>query len=148
MMPNVDLATLAGKLWAFAVLFLTLKMLVLAALTSRARLRSRTFASPEDYAQQGLAVRSERDADVERHRRAHRNDLENVLPFFAVGAIYAATGPSDLGAWLCLAGFAAARLLHTVFYLRGAMPHRTLAYAYGYFATVWMALSAGWRLIA
>ncbi len=148
MLPSFDFTSLAGRLWALAVLVLTLKMLVLAALTSRARLRSKTFASPEDYDQHGLAVRSERDADVERHRRAHRNDLENVLPFFAVGAIYAATGPSDVGAWLCLAGFTAARLLHTIFYLRRAMPYRTIAYAYGYFATVWMAIAAGWSIVA
>lgn len=144
----MSFSTLAWKLWALAVLVLVLKMLVLAALTSRARLRSRTFASPEDYAGQGLPVRSDRDPDVERHRRAHRNDLENVLPFIPVGAIYAATGPSALGAWLCLAGFVAARLFHTFFYLRGSMPHRTIAYAYGYFATVWMALAAGWAIVA
>ena len=141
-------ATLAWKLWALAVLALALKMLVLAALTSRQRLAKRVFASPEDYAAQGIAATAERDADVERHRRAHRNDLENVLPFFVVGAIYAATQPSTLGAWLCLAGFAVARVLHTVFYLRGAMPHRTLAYAYGTFATLWMIASSAWSVLS
>lgn len=141
-------STLAWRLWSVAVLALTLKMFVVAALTSRARLRSRTFASPEDYAGQGLPVKLERDPEVERHRRVHRNDLENVLPFFAVGAIYAATGPTPLGAWLCLGGFALARLAHTVFYLSGAMPHRTLAYAYGYFATVWMALASAWSIVS
>jgi glutathione S-transferase len=141
-------STLAWKLWALAVLALALKMLVLAALTSRARLAKRVFASPEDYAAQRLAPSVERDADVERHRRAHRNDLENILPFCVVGAIYAATEPSAAGAWLCLAGFAVARTLHTVFYLRSAMPHRTLAYAYGYAATLWMIGAAAWSLLA
>ena len=141
-------ATLAWKLWALSVLALALKMLVLAALTSRQRLRKRAFASPEDYATQGLDAKSERDPDVERYRRAHRNDLENILPFFVVGAIYAATDPSPLGAWLCLPGFAVARLLHTIFYLRSAMPHRTLAYAYAYFAALWMIAASAWRLLS
>jgi uncharacterized MAPEG superfamily protein len=140
--------TLAWKLWALSVLVLALKMLVLALLTSRQRLAKRVFASPEDYATQGIAEKAERDPDVERYRRAHRNDLENVLPFFVVGAIYAATQPSELGAWLCLPGFALARVLHTVFYLRSAMPHRTLAYGYAYFATLWMILASAWSLVA
>jgi uncharacterized MAPEG superfamily protein len=140
--------TLAWKLWALAVLALALKMLVLAALTSRQRLAKRVFASPEDYATQGLAASAERDPDVERYRRAHRNDLENILPFFVVGAIYAATQPSALGAWLCLPGFALARVLHTVFYLRGDMPQRTLAYGYGYAATLWMIAASAWSVLA
>lgn len=139
--------TLAWKLWALSVLALTLKMLVLATLTSRQRLAKRVFASPEDYASQGIAVKTTRDADVERHRRAHRNDLENVLPFFAVGAIFAATAPTPLSAWLCLPGFALARLLHTIFYLRGAMPHRTIAYAYAYFATLFMIGASAWQIL-
>ena len=140
--------TLAWKLWALAVLVLALKMLVLAALTSRQRMRAKVFASPEDYATQRLPAQAGRDAEVERTRRAHRNDLENVLPFFVVGAIYAATQPSALGAWLCLPGFALARVLHTVFYLRSAMPHRTLAYAYGYFATLWMIAASAAALLS
>ena len=141
------LDTLAWKLWALSVLALALKMLVLASLTSRRRFRKSVFASAEDYAALRLQPQ-ERDADVERYRRAHRNDLENILPFFVVGAIYAATGPSNLGAWLCLPGFALARVLHTVFYLRSAMPHRTIAYGYGYLATLWMIAAAAWSLLA
>jgi uncharacterized MAPEG superfamily protein len=140
--------TLAWKLWGLSVLALALKMLVLASLTSRQRLLKSVFASPEDYTTQGMAARAERDADVERYRRAHRNDLENILPFFVVGAIYAATDPSALGAWLCLPGFALARVLHTVFYLRSTMPHRTIAYGYGYFATLWMIATSAWSLVA
>lgn len=140
--------TLAWRLWALSVLALALKMLVLASLTSRQRLVKQVFASPEDYASQGIAAKPESDADVERYRRAHRNDLENILPFFVVGAIYAATEPSALGAWLCLVGFAVSRVLHTVFYLRSAMPHRTIAYGYGYFATVWMIGASAWALLA
>lgn len=141
-------STLAWKIWSLSVVVLTLKMLWVAALTSRARLRTKTFASPEDYAGQGLPAKTERDPEVERHRRVHRNDLENVLPFFAVGAIYAATDPSPLGAWLALAGFTLARLLHTWFYLSGAMPYRTLAYAYGWFATIWMAVASAWAIVS
>lgn len=141
-------STLGWKLWALSVLALALKMLVLGSLTSRQRLRRRVYASPEDYATRGHEQKAGRDEEVERYRRAHRNDLENILPFFVVGAVYAATDPSDLGAWLCLPGFALARLLHTIFYLRSAMPHRTLAFAYGYVVTLWMIGSAGWSLVS
>jgi glutathione S-transferase len=139
--------TLAFRLWALSVLLLGFKMLALASWTSRIRLRKKIFAAPEDYASQGLAVQAVRDADVERARRAHRNDLENILPFFAVGAVYAATEPSALGAWLCFGGFTLGRILHTVFYLGERMPHRTIAYALGYFATLWMIFASAWDLL-
>jgi glutathione S-transferase len=139
--------TLAFRLYAFAVLALSFKMLALASWTSRTRLTKKVFAAPEDYASQGLSVKEGRDADVERARRAHRNDLENILPFFAVGAVYAASEPSALGAWLCYGAFTVGRVLHTLFYLNGRMPHRTVAYALGYFALLWMIFASAWSLL-
>lgn len=140
--------TPAFRLFALSVLVLAFKMLALASWTSAIRLRKKIFAAPEDYASQGLPARDVRDPDVERARRAHRNDLENILPYFAVGAVYAASGPSAAGAWLCFGGFTLARVLHTLFYLNERMPHRTLAYALGYFALLWMILSSAFQLLA
>lgn len=53
---------------------------------------------------------------VDRIRRIHLNDLEN-LPFFLVaGLLYVLTGPSLLAAQLLLYGYVAARLLHSIAY--------------------------------
>jgi glutathione S-transferase len=139
--------SLAFRLWALSVLLLSFKMLALASWTSRTRLQKQVYASPEDYATQGVAAKEGRDADVERARRAHRNDLENILPYFAVGAVYAACEPSALGAWLCYGGFTVGRVAHTLFYLNERMPHRTVVYALGYFTTLWMILASAAHLL-
>jgi uncharacterized MAPEG superfamily protein len=147
-MPEAELLrALPARLYAICALLLVLKMLALAAFTSSIRIRRRVFASPEDYRFQGQEPSPRIDADVERARRAHRNDLENVLPFLAIGPIYVLSGPTELGAWICFAGFTTARILHTLFYLREAMPHRTIAYGAGYAITLWMVLASGWALV-
>jgi uncharacterized MAPEG superfamily protein len=135
------------RLYALCALLLVLKMMAVGVATSWLRLRRRVFASPEDYRLQSLEPSGRRDPDVERARRAHRNDLENVLPFLAVGPIYALTDPSPAGAWLCFVGFTTARILHSVFYLREMMPHRTMAYTVGFALLLWMVLSSGWALL-
>ena len=42
----------------------------------------------------------------------------------------------------------AALRLQTQDYLRSAMPHRTIAYGYGYFATLWMILASARSLLS
>jgi glutathione S-transferase len=141
------LGTLAARLYALCTLLLVLKMMGLATYTSSIRIRRKVYASPEDYRFQGQAPSGRGDPDIERARRAHRNDLENILPFLAVGPIYVLSGPSDAGAWICFVGFTTARILHTLFYVREAMPHRTLAFGAGYFILLWMVISSGWALL-
>ena len=147
-MPDSPLLdSLPARLYAICALLLVLKMMGLALYTSTLRMRKSVYASPEDYAVQGKPASGRSDPEVERARRAHRNDLENVLPFLVVGPLYVLSGPSAAGAWICFVGFTAARILHTLFYLRGAMPHRTLAYGAGFFIMLWMVLSSGWALV-
>lgn len=138
---------LPARLYMICALLLVLKMLALAAYTSSLRMRKHVYAAPEDYAFQGKPASTRIDPDVERARRAHRNDLENVLPFLVLAPIYVAAGPTPVGAWVCFVGFTTARILHTLFYLREAMPHRTFAYAVGQLIMFWMIVSSGWALL-
>src|SRR3954471_4925138 len=127
------LAQPAVRVFAFWYLVLVIKMLVLIFRTSSARLSSSTYASPEDYGAVGLApaAASAPNERIERLRRALQNDLENILPFFGVGLIYALTGPSLFMARLLLAGYALARIAHTVMYVRGKQPQRSVAFLLG-----------------
>jgi prostaglandin-E synthase 1 len=143
----VLLEALPVRLYAICALLLVLKMMAVGTWTSTLRMRRRVFASPEDYRFQRMEPAARSDPEVERARRAHRNDLENVLPFLAVGPIYALSDPSALGAWICFVGFTTARILHSVFYLRSLMPHRTVAFAIGFVLTLWMVLSSMWALL-
>ena len=121
----------AVHLYAIVALLLVLKMVAVGFYTSAVRIRRRVFATPEDYALRNLAPAGVPDEDVERVRRAHRNDLENVLPFLVVGLLYALTGPSLPAARIYLIGFLVARTLHSVFYIRAMQPHRTIAFTVG-----------------
>jgi glutathione S-transferase len=79
------------------------------------------FRSPEDLRKTPLnpephAGQIEPDERVERIRRIHLNDLEN-LPFFLIaGLLYVLTGPSLLLAQILLYGYVGSRLAHFAAY--------------------------------
>jgi glutathione S-transferase len=89
------------------------------------------FRSPEDLKRTPLnpaphADQLAPDERVERIRRIHLNDLEN-LPFFLVaGFLYVLTQPSLLWAQVLLYGYVASRFLHFLAYLT-ARTHDTRA---------------------
>jgi len=118
----------ALRLFGVTDLILVLKMLAVGFTTSFYRIRDKTYATPEDYALQGLPPRPGVNEDVERARRAHQNDLENILPYFGVGVLYALTNPSPTAARVFFIGYTVARILHSVFYLRAMQPWRTIAF--------------------
>jgi prostaglandin-E synthase 1 len=121
----------AVRLFTLVSLLLVLKMILVGSYTSVLRLRRNVFATGEDYAWRGARPPAVPDEDIERVRRAHRNDLENILPFFTVGLLYALTNPSLRAAQTYFWGFLVARVLHSVFYIRGMQPHRSIAFGVG-----------------
>lgn len=124
------LAEPALRAYAVCAALLVLKMWLTGNAVGLLRVRRGVYATPEDYAFMGMPAAAE-DETIERLRRAHRNDLENVLPFLAVGALYAATGPSaTLAGWL-FGLFTVARVAHTVVYGLGLQPWRTIAFEAG-----------------
>ena len=73
------------------------------------------FANPEDTTSGGTVAYA--DSDVERVRRAHQNDLENIPLFMLVTHFYLTTNPSTVVATNLIRGFTALRFLHTFVYL-------------------------------
>ena len=79
------------------------------------------LASPEDL-RPGLINRNPRPEQLElndyvdRSRRMHRNDLENIPAFLACGLLFVAAWPSLLLANILMYTFVGARLLHTIAY--------------------------------
>lgn len=73
--------------------------------------------------------------------RAHINDMENILPFLFLGAIYSLTGPSLAVARLHFLVFFVGRVVHTIAYLLALRaPTRSLAYTVAQIPCVSMAL--------
>ncbi|KAM9845524.1 microsomal glutathione S-transferase 1-like [Aulostomus maculatus] len=120
-----------------------LKMMLMAPVTTYFRLTRKAFANLEDT--KLVSSREDKklicvDPDVERVRRCHQNDLENIIPFVLVGLIYALTGPPLSSALLHFRLFTASRICHTVTYL-GAFPQpcRALCFLLGVAVTFSMA---------
>lgn len=80
---------------------------------------------------------------VERVRRIHQNDLENIPFFLVAGFLYVLTGPPLLLAQLLLYGYVVSRLLHFAAYL-AARTHDTRAtlWTIGSLIIVFMAVRA------
>ena len=90
---NVDKDLFAS--YAFYAGICVLKTLGMAALTVRQRLSNKNCISAEDAAlNPGSRVGVGLVEDVERVRRAHLNDMENIFPFLTLGFLYIFTGPA------------------------------------------------------
>lgn len=82
--------------------------------------------------------------DVERCRRAHLNDLENVIPFVIIGLLFILTEPhAGIASWLFrIVGVA--RILHSVFYAVHPVrqPTRAILHYIAYTISLYMTLSS------
>ncbi|XP_074871181.1 prostaglandin E synthase [Carettochelys insculpta] len=116
--------------FTFYSTILILKMYVLAIITGQVRLRKKAFANPEDALRNGGLQYYREDPDVERCRRAHRNDMENIFPFLFLGAIYSLLDPNPLLARVHFLIFCMGRIVHTTAYLlQLKAPTRSVAYS-------------------
>ena len=130
----------ALQLLALFSSILALHLIALALWTGTVRAMKKKFINPEDAAlNQGQEVETEH-RDVARAKRAHQNALENAVPFFAIAYFYAATGGSKSGALIYFGTFTAARILHSIFYLWGRQPFRTITFGIGVLALIGMAV--------
>jgi len=82
---------------------------------------------------------------VDRSRRMHRNDLENIPGFLAAGFLFVAVSPSLLLAQILFYGFVLARLCHAIAYLTKQVHEiRATFYTIGSLFVIYMALHALW----
>ena len=103
------------------------------------------YASPEDL-RPGIINRHpnpqqlETNDYVDRSRRMHRNDLENIPGFLAAGLIFVLVEPPLLLAQVLMYGFIVARAMHAWAYAT-AQSHevRSTFYTVGSLAVVYMA---------
>jgi len=113
------------------------KMGLMSLLTARQRFRKMVFPTPEDTTSGGTV--SYADSDVERVRRAHQNDLENIPLFLLITHFYLTTNPSTAVASNLIRVFTASRLLHTIIYLNGVpQPSRAISFILGLGITLYM----------
>lgn len=128
------LTTSAFRLYAIASTAIALHLVLLALWTGTVRAVHKKFINEEDARlNKGTLVPVDIEP-VQRVKRAHMNGLENALPFLAIGFFYSLTSPSDAMASFLLLGFAAMRVAHSLVYMFGQQPYRTLSFAAGVLA--------------
>ena len=128
----------AFKLYALCSAIIALQLVALALWTGTVRVLRKQWVNPED-ARLNKGENTEVDhPDVQRTKRAHQNLLENAVPFFVVGLLYVLSGAHRSGAQAYFFTFTGARLAHTVFYLWGKQPFRTICFGIGVLAIIGM----------
>lgn len=139
---NID--TEAYNAYVFWSAVLVAKILLMAPLTAIQRFKNKAFANPEDASAVSRKLKPKLDdPDVERVRRAHQNDLENILPFFAIGFLYLLTNPAPFLAINLFRLVAASRIIHTLVYAVVVVPQpaRFLAFMGAMVPTAYMAVN-------
>ncbi|XP_054242645.1 microsomal glutathione S-transferase 1 [Indicator indicator] len=135
----------ALRAYATYATIVLLKMMLMSLITAYFRITRKAFVNPEDVAVsfgkgEGAKKYLRTDQDVERVRRGHLNDLENIVPFLGIGLLYALSSPELSTALMHFRIFAGARIFHTFAYLIPLpQPSRGLSWAVGYAVTISMA---------
>ena len=104
------------------------------------------YASPEDakagaYNPNPRPGQTDIDDYVDRSRRMHRNDLENIPAFLVIGLLFVVVAPPLWLAQVLMYGFVLARALHTWAYAT-AQSHetRSVFYTVGSVIVIYMAV--------
>ncbi|XP_014608043.1 PREDICTED: microsomal glutathione S-transferase 1-like [Polistes canadensis] len=131
------------KVFVFWSSVLVLKMLAMMPLTAHYRFKKQIFLNPEDMKFAKNSKVAFDDPDIERVRRNHRNDLENILPWFIITYIWLTTDPSPWLAGMLIKSFVISRILHTLSYsIFAQQPARILSFACGYSIMIYEVFSS------
>lgn len=131
-MNQISLANPLFATYAIAASIMILKAVGMSWLTVGRMMQVKGgYRSPEDLRRTPLnpapnPTQLQPDERVERIRRIHLNDLENLPFFLAAGFLYVLSGPSLTEARWLLYGYVVSRMLHFAAYL-SARTHDTRA---------------------
>src|SRR5262249_34791919 len=128
---NLSSSNAAFTAYALTALVLSINMMLLWFMSGAARGKTKAVPNPEDAHQliKGAQVTQIDPPEVARVLRAHRNAVDNIMPFLFLGLIYVMLGAPALTAQLIFGVFTGARILHSIVYLAGKQPWRSIAYA-------------------
>ena len=151
-MGDLNLTNPVFVTYAFAASLMVLKIMAQGWVTVVRMIANQGgFVNPED-ANAGPANPKPRPGqldlndDVDRSRRIHRNDLENIPAFLAIGLLFVLIGPPLVAAQWLMYGFVGARLAHTIAYST-AQSHEVRATFYSIGSAIVIAMAV-WVLIA
>jgi len=125
----------AFSVYALSATFVCLHMIVLDSISGGVRGKSKTTPNKEDARDKGQVVASEPEA-VARVTRAHRNLFVNGVPFLVLGLVMVLLGTTKTTAMAYFGTFIVARVGHSVAYLAGKQPFRSIFFTIGQLAII------------
>lgn len=145
-MPSHPPGALVAFFAAVCVIELV-KAQFLGAVTAANRGKLKMFINAEDARWLGGQAVARDHERVRRLFRAHRNELENLVPFFIGGSLYllSAASPAIGAAYFSL--FLIARSFHTFAYLTQRARMRRDSFAAGWLVTIALAMHSAAALI-
>jgi len=136
----------AFQAYALCMVVLIANLLMLAVKTSIARSGAKVTLNDEDTGGAKNLVEAE-PVEAARVMRAHRNAMENILPFAILGLIYVLLGASALGAWAYFGFFAVGRWVHSFAYIAAKQPWRSASYGVSSLALYGLMVSIVYRVL-
>jgi glutathione S-transferase len=129
------------QFYALTTVILFFKMFANSIVQGIGRLNARAFVTAEDARFFAHAPPVPDEAPiVKRAAMCWRNDVENIPIFLFLGLIYVTLGCWPEGAFIYFTIFIIARILHTIAYLNGMQPWRTIFFTIGMFVCVTLAI--------
>ena len=133
--------------YAITCLVLCVNLLFLWGYSGVSRARTKTAMNEEDAVRFGASLTEIDPPRVARVLRAHDNAQACIYPFLFLGLVFVlAGGPAGI-AMVIFGVFTGARILHSIFYLAGKQPWRTLFFTVGGLATIALMLAIVWLMI-
>jgi|TARA_R110000850_G_scaffold74879_17_gene163645 uncharacterized MAPEG superfamily protein len=147
LMDSFNLANPVFTAYAIAASLMVLKIMGQGWITVYRMMKSDSgLATPEDL-QAGMINKNprpeqlEKNDYVDRSRRMHRNDLENIPAFLIAGLLFVLVNPDILWAQILFYGFVVARLLHSIAYAtKQSHEVRATFYTIGSVIVIYMAI--------
>lgn len=120
-------------IYALNASLLCLNLMFLWGYSGGVRAGTKSTPNPEDAGtvSKGATVQAENPEGVARVLRAHANAMANITPFLFLAFLYVLLGATPTMAWILFGGFTAMRWLHSLVYLAGKQPWRTITFAVG-----------------
>ncbi len=133
--------------YAITCLILCVNLLFLWGYSGASRGKTKTAMNEEDAVRFGASLTEVDPPQVARVLRAHDNAQASIYPFLFLGLVFVlAGGPAGTG-MVIFGVFAGARILHSIFYLAGKQPWRTIFFTVGGVATIALMLDIIWLMI-
>lgn len=125
----------AFAVYALAASFVCVHMVVLDAYSGAVRAKTKTTPNKED-GRAGTDVVPEDPDAVARVMRAHRNMMANAVPFLVLGLVMVLLGSTKTVAMAYFGTFVVARVGHSIAYLGGKQPFRSIFFGVGQLALI------------